>query len=294
VSHAAILLVALLLDALLGEPRWLWDRLPHPAVLMGRAISWSDRIWNHPPRARVNGALLVVLLVVLLWVLGSTLARLPGGALVEVIVAAVLLAQKSLAEHVNAVARALRLSLGDGRLAVAQIVGRDTREMQPADIARAAIESTAENLSDGVIAPAFWFLILGLPGLLIYKAINTADSMIGHMTDQHRDFGRAAARLDDALNFVPARITAGLAILVTSLRVSVLTLRTEAALHRSPNAGWPEASFAHGLGVALSGPRSYQGTRQDYPFVNRSSLAGLVRDSHGSWARRTSCLTDAS
>ena len=179
-----------------------------------------------------------------------------------------LLAQRSLAEHVGAVARALRRSLGEGRVAVALIVGRDTAGMNAAAVARAAIESAAENLSDGVVAPAFWFAVAGLPGMAAYKAVNTADSMIGHRTPRHEAFGWAAARVDDAANWIPARLTA-LAIAALSGRLAHWPdIAADARRHRSPNAGWPEAAAARALGAALSGPRSYGGRPTRDPYVN--------------------------
>ncbi|MCL4133142.1 UNVERIFIED_CONTAM: hypothetical protein GTU68_004971 [Idotea baltica] len=179
-----------------------------------------------------------------------------------------LIAQRSLVQHVQAVGDALRLSLGDGRRAVAMIVGRDVREMDEAAVARGAIESAAENLSDGVIAPLFWFALAGLPGLLVYKVVNTADSMIGYRSEKYEAFGWAAARLDDVLNFVPARLTALLIWAVAPIRAPWSTIRRDAALHRSPNAGWPEAAMAPALGVSLSGPRSYDGVHEDFPWVH--------------------------
>lgn len=256
---------AMVLDAVLGEPKWLWDRLPHPAILMGRAVGWFDKTLNN--RARVNGVLAICSLVFGACVLGLVLAALPGWW-ADVLIGAMLLAQKSLVQHVAAVGDALRISLGDGRRAVAMIVGRDVRDMDAAAVARSAIESAAENLSDGVIAPLFWFSIAGLPGLLAYKFVNTADSMIGYRTERYEAFGWAAAKLDDALNWVPARITAALIWLATSNRASWRAIRADAALHRSPNAGWPEAAMAPALGVALSGPRSYDGQMQDFPWVH--------------------------
>ncbi len=183
------LVLAMLLDAVLGEPRWLWDRAPHPAVLMGRAVGWCDARLNRGTARRLRGIIAMTLLGLGALVLGTLLEEL--GPVVEILVAAILLAQRSLVDHVAEVGDALRLSLGDARLAVAQIVGRDTAAMQPSDVARGAIESAAENLSDGIIAPAFWFLIAGLPGLLVYKITNTADSMIGYRTEKYLDFGWA-------------------------------------------------------------------------------------------------------
>jgi adenosylcobinamide-phosphate synthase len=262
---SAILLVpAMILDAALGEPKWLWDRWPHPAVLMGRAIGLADRQFNDGTRRA--GVLVVAALVILAAAAGWAIHILPDFGVVEVAVVAVLLAQRSLCDHVRAVADALRLSVGDGRMAVAMIVGRDTAAMDGPAVARAAIESAAENLSDGVVAPVFWYLVAGLPGLIVYKVVNTADSMIGHRTPRHEMFGWAAARLDDGLNLIPARLTAGLIGLVCGLRTWRPVLR-DAPLHRSPNAGWPEAAMAVALDISLSGPRSYHGQMRDYPWV---------------------------
>lgn len=263
---SGLLLLALLLDAMAGEPRMIWDRWPHPAVLMGRAVAWADARLNHGAGRKAKGVLALAGLVALAGIIGWLIALVPDFGLLEVLVAAVLLAQRSLVQHVQAVADALRLSLGDGRRAVSMIVGRDTGAMQPPDVARAAIESAAENLSDGVVAPAFWFLIGGLPGLMIYKITNTADSMIGHRTPRHEQFGWAAARFDDLLNWVPARITAALIALAHG-RTDPAPILRDAVLHRSPNAGWPEAAMAVVLNTSLSGPRSYNGKWQEFPWV---------------------------
>ncbi|WP_428547247.1 adenosylcobinamide-phosphate synthase CbiB [Profundibacter sp.] len=273
-NTALILLLAMLLDALLGEPKWLWSRVPHPAVLMGRAVGWLDENFNtsvigiDPKERKRSGILTMAALVLAAWVVGVIVSNLPDFGILQIILAAMLLAQKSLTQHVTAVADALRLSTADGRLMVARIVGRDTATMDDTAVARGAIESAAENLSDGVIAPAFWFLLLGLPGLLIYKITNTADSMIGYKTERHADFGWAAAWLDDVLNYIPARLTA-LLIAAThgTLNKWRLILR-DAPLHRSPNAGWPEAAMAVTLNIALSGPRSYHGQMRDFPYVH--------------------------
>ena len=262
------LAIAMVLDALLGEPRALWSRVPHPAVLMGRAVGWCDTRFN-AGRYRVwKGLAVIVALSALVILIGLALAALPLGWLWSTLGAAVLLAQRSLVDHVQAVADALRYDLSSARQAVAMIVGRDTSEMAEADIARAAIESAAENLSDGVIAPAFWYLAFGLPGILFYKIVNTADSMIGHRTPQHEAFGKAAARLDDVLNWVPTRLTALFMALAFANPTAWRTARAEAWQHRSPNAGWPEAAMAAQLGVALSGPRSYGGAVRTFPYLN--------------------------
>ena len=265
-STAFVLSCAMVLDALLGEPRWIWNRLPHPAVIMGRAVGWLEARLNTGTARRAKGVAAVVLLVLGAALLGMALDLF--GWPVEIIVVAVLLAQRSLVDHVRAVADALRLSVAEARRAVGMIVGRDTAKMDQPDIARAAIESAAENLSDGVIAPAFWFLVAGLPGLLIYKIVNTADSMIGYRTPRYEAFGWAAARLDDVLNVIPARLTALLIAASHWVLRDWRAVMAEARLHRSPNAGWPEAAMARALNVALSGPRSYDGTVQHFPWVH--------------------------
>ncbi|KZY51963.1 cobalamin biosynthesis protein [Sulfitobacter sp. KE29] len=265
-STAAILALAMLLDAALGEPDWLWRRLPHPAVLMGRLIGWGDRRLNHGQARRAKGVALLLALMIGAALLGWALSLF--GPLIEIILAAILLAQRSLVEHLRAVADGLRQSLPAGRRAVAMIVSRDTGEMPADAVARSAIESGAENLSDGIIAPAFWFLLGGLPGLLVYKIVNTADSMIGYRTPRYADFGWAAARMDDLLNLAPARLTALLIALPGGVLHRWRDIKADAALHRSPNAGWPEAAMARAIGVALAGPRSYDGRVQQFPWVH--------------------------
>lgn len=264
---ALILCIVAGLDAVFGEPKTVWSRVPHPVVLMGRCVTFVDTRLNTGPKKRLKGTIATVILGAGFAVLGAALTLVPY-AVVDVIVVATLLAQKSLVEHVHAVALALGVSTQSARESVAMIVGRDTADMDENEIARAAIESGAENFSDGVIAPAFWFLLAGLPGLLVYKITNTADSMIGYKTEKYRDFGWAAARFDDVLNWIPARITALLIVASARRKISFTAMRKDAQLHRSPNAGWPEAAMARAINVALSGPRSYDGTRQEFPFVN--------------------------
>jgi adenosylcobinamide-phosphate synthase len=259
------LVLAMVLDAIFGEPKWLWDRVPHPAIVMGRVVAKLDAALNN--KTRRAGLLALVVLVGAALVVGLVMAALPG-IWAEVIVGAMLLAQRSLVQHVQRVADALRLSVSDGRDAVAMIVGRDVRSMDGPAVARGAIESAAENLSDGVIAPVFWFAVAGLPGLLVYKIVNTADSMIGYRTEKYEAFGWAAAKFDDVLNWIPARLTALLIWTVAEQKASWRDIIDDAALHRSPNAGWPEAAMAPALGVSLSGPRSYDGTHEAFPWVN--------------------------
>ncbi|TGD44802.1 cobalamin biosynthesis protein [Pseudotabrizicola sediminis] len=261
-----ILFFAMLLDAAFGEPRAIWDRVPHPAVLMGRVVGVLDQRLNAGARRRAKGVAALVMMVLGAYALGHLIALVPDFGVLEGIAAAILLAQKSLVDHVRAVANGLRQSLPAGRRAVAMIVGRDTAALEEPGVARAAIESAAENLSDGVIAPAFWFLVGGLPLMLVYKITNTADSMIGHRTERHEEFGWASARFDDLLNLIPARLTAVL-IGVSHGRLAARPVLRDAPLHRSPNAGWPEAAMAVVLNVALSGPRAYHGVMSDFPWV---------------------------
>lgn len=261
-----ILSLALLLDALFGEPDWLWSRIPHPAVIMGRIIGWCDQRFNAGPLRKAKGTLVITVLILGAGATGYILSLL--GPFVEILVAAILLAQRSLVAHVRAVADGLRISLPQGRRAVAMIVSRDTSDMPVPGVARSAIESAAENLSDGVIAPAFWFLIGGLPGLMIYKIVNTADSMIGYLTPRHAAFGWASARLDDLINLIPARLTAMLIALPGGVLHQWRDIATDARKHKSPNAGWPEAAMSRAIGVALAGPRSYNGQMQQFAWVN--------------------------
>jgi len=262
-----MIVLAMVLDALFGEPKWLWNRAPHPAVLMGRAVAALEVRLND--RTRIKG-LLAVLILVTGAVVSGGLLDLVLGSWASVIAGAILLAHRSLVQHVQAVANGLRASTDAGRQAVAMIVGRDVSDMDDPAIARAAIESAAENFSDGVIAPLFWFVLTGLPGLIAYKVVNTADSMIGYRTDKYEKFGWGAARLDDLLNWVPARITAALIWIAGGRRGGWRDIAADAARHRSPNAGWPEAAMAPALDVALSGPRSYDGRMQTFAWVHAS------------------------
>ena len=273
------LLLALLIDRALGDPERLWRRLPHPVVLLGRAIGFLERrllrAADDAAAKRRRGSVLVALVVggslLLGWLLQLALLALPLGWLWLGIVMSTLLAQKGLIDHVRAVAMGLAIDVETGRSAVAKIVGRDVSALDAAGIGRAATESLAENLSDGVIAPVFWAVLLGLPGLLAYKAINTADSMIGYLDERYADFGRAAARLDDLVNLVPARLTGFFCIVMApglgSPGRGLKIMWRDKGLHRSPNAGWPEAAMAGVLDLKLSGPRAYHGRQTDEPWV---------------------------
>ena len=264
-----ILLAALALDALIGDPRW----LPHPVRLIGWLTGLLDRALNRERNGETARVLLGGIAVLLVtgasaaagWAIAHHAAMLAWGWLAELALVAMLLAQRTMADHMVRVARALDTGVEPARDAVRHIVGREVHALDEHAIARAAIESGAENYSDGVVAPAFWYLLLGLPGLLAYKAINTVDSMIGHRSPRHHAFGRAAARIDDAANWVPARIAGGLvalAALVVPGAAPGRALRAmvrDAPRHSSPNAGWPEAAMAGALGLALLGPRQYEG-----------------------------------
>ena len=268
-----ILLLALALDAILGDPGWLYRAVPHPVVLMGRAVAALEARWNDlslAPGARVRRGLAAALIVTgmaggLGWLIEAGLQGLAWGWLAEALLASTLLAGRSLGDHALAVARGLEQDLAAGRAAVAHIVGRDPESLDRAGVARAAVESTAENFSDGLVAPVFWFALLGLGGLAAYKALNTLDSMIGYRSARYEAFGKAAARLDDIANWLPARLTAALFVLAALAlpgadagRAWRSALR-DAPGHRSPNAGWPEAALAGALGFALAGPRRYAG-----------------------------------
>ena len=277
------LLLSLALDAVFGDPEALNRRQLHPVQLIGRVIAWADARFNResdtPGRRRNSGAWTAAGLLAGALILGhlvqTLLLALPLGWLWLAVVMSTLIAQKSLYDHVAAVASGLETGgLGGGRLAVSRIVGRDPEALDQAGVSRAAIESLAENFSDGVVAPVFWAALLGLPGLLAYKVINTADSMIGHKSPCHLHFGWGAARLDDLLNLIPARISGLLVcaaawVLPGADPVSAWrAMWRDAKHHRSPNAGWPEAAFAGALGLAIAGPRVYHGERVDDHWMN--------------------------
>jgi adenosylcobinamide-phosphate synthase len=275
---APLALLALLIELMVGYPEGLARSVGHPVTWMGRLITWLDQRLNRdeadPETRRRAGA---VAMLVLLGIVGGvafliewTLLLLPLGFIVVALLASTLLAQRSLFMHVASVADALDEGGVDaGRMAVAQIVGRDTGSLDEAGIARAAIESLAENFSDGVVAPSFWMVIAGLPGAAVYKAINTADSMIGHRTKRHLDFGRTAAQLDDLVNLPASRLSALLLAAAAFTTKGASGAATWQAMwrdgpkHASPNAGYPEAAMAGALGLALGGPRSYDGVGVD-------------------------------
>lgn len=273
----AVTLLALLIEAAVGYPRFVFQSISHPVVWIGGLIGWLDRRLNKPELSdlhrRIRGvfALLFLLGVVFgaVLVLDFILLVACGrwaGLVVLAIFGSSLLAQRSLYTHVAAVAEGLEQDgLAGGRKAVSQIVGRNPAHLDEAGVVRAAIESLAENFSDGVVAPSVWGCVLGLAGMAGYKAVNTADSMIGHRTESHGAFGWAAARFDDLIN-LPASRLAALFILIGARfqkrdwRAGARAVWRDAGHHRSPNAGWPEAAMAGALGIRLAGPRVYGDT----------------------------------
>ncbi|MBB3899738.1 adenosylcobinamide-phosphate synthase CbiB [Roseococcus suduntuyensis] len=292
---SGLALLALLIEAAIGYPQRVVDRIGHPVIWIGRLIAAMDRGWNQAARSfAARRAAGVVALLVLVLVAGGVglalqwaLLALPLGLLVLALIASSLLAQRSLHEHVARVAAALEQGgLEAGREAVSHIVGRDPLSLDEAGVARAAIESLAENFSDGVTAPGFWLAFGGLPGAAIYKAVNTADSMIGHRTARHEAFGWASARCDDVLNLPASRLT-GLAIIAAAALLPGMDARgawramwRDAKRHRSPNAGWPEAAMAGALGLALAGPRRYGGVLVEDAFMGdgrREASAADIR-----------------
>ena len=279
--HPFVAPLAFLLERFLGYPKVLLDGIGHPVMWYGRLIDYLEQRLNTTDRTDterqqagiVTLAVLLGVTFVVSLIVVRLLALLEYGWVVEAVLAVPFLAQKQLGEMVRTVASALGVSIQSGREAVGHIVGRDTTGLDEAGVSRAAIESLAENASDGVIAPLFWLVLLGLPGIALYKAINTADSMIGHLDDRYRDFGWASAKLDDLANWIPARLTALLmttgCFFVTGASPSSAwkTARRDARGHKSPNAGWPEAAMAGALGFALGGPRDYDGETIELPTM---------------------------
>jgi adenosylcobinamide-phosphate synthase len=296
----ALALVAMLIELCFGYPERLFRTIGHPATWIGRLMVALDRWLNReaagPTERRAAGvaALLILLAAVgaLALIVERELLRLPFGILVTGLVASTLLAQRSLHKHVADVADALdKRGIASARTALSRIVGRDSESLDAAGIARAAIESLAENFSDAIVAPVLWMAIAGLPGAALYKAINTADSMIGHRTTRYADFGWAAARLDDLVNLPASRLAALLLVAAAALRKDASVdaawraVRRDAARHRSPNAGFPEAAMAGALGLSLAGPRVYDGVR-----VEDAMMGNGRRDADAADIRRALAL----
>ncbi|WP_444465002.1 adenosylcobinamide-phosphate synthase CbiB [Rhodobacter capsulatus] len=274
-NFAAMMAVALVIDLALGWPDALYKRIGHPVTWIGALIARLEKGWNFKgPTRRLRGVLValavigttvIIALCLQLWLPAGWPGVLIGGLLAWPFVAL-----RSMHDHVAAVAKPL--SAGDlpgARQAVSMIVGRDPSQLDQPGVARAALESLAENSSDGIVAPLFWGCVAGLPGIAGYKAINTLDSMIGHRTDRYEAFGWASARIDDLVNLIPARLTGVFFALASSARRRALAVMArDARSHRSPNAGWPEAALAGALNIRLSGPRIYADRVADEPWLN--------------------------
>ncbi|CAI3953354.1 adenosylcobinamide-phosphate synthase CbiB [Commensalibacter papalotli (ex Botero et al. 2024)] len=279
--HLQMILIAALIDALWGEPKYIYNKIPHPIIWIGKLIDYLDKKLNHTndpaQQQKQNGFVALSLTIAIPCLVGIFLQKIlfkslpkPIAYFLSGVIASIFIAKRSLYEHVHEVEKALTLGdIKSARYAVSQIVGRKTDQLDSSGIARAAIESLAENFSDGVIAPIFWGCIGGLPGIITYKAINTADSMIGHKTKKYKFFGFAAAKSDDYVNYPAARLSALLIILTTSKKPfsDLKFVAKEAKKHNSPNAGWPEAAMATRLSILLAGPRQYQNYVIDSPWI---------------------------
>ena len=288
-----LLVLALVLDAALGSMGFVFKVLPHPVVVIGKLIGWFDQKLNRANRAPVDramrGALTVVMVIIITGAVGVGVQWLTlhhdFGWAVELFLLITLLAQRELYTAVRKVLMALKFEgVESGRTAVSQIVGRDPSQLDEHGVCRAAIETLAENFSDGVVAPVFWYVLFGFPGLLIYKAVNTMDSMIGYKNAKYHAFGFTAARLDDVLNLIPARL-AGVIFTIAALVApkgnplrAFKTMWRDAGKHNSPNAGWPEAATAGALGLALAGPRKYVGHVADAAWMGDGTARATAND----------------
>lgn len=279
--------LALILDGVLGDPIW----FPHPVVGFGRLINYIEsRLYkaSDTKEAQFKKGVLLLLVLILTAALPTALVMgLTNGLLkfsLMVILFWLTLSMKTMAKEAKAVADRLESgSLNEARTQLGRIVGRDTAKLSAQDIAKACIESVAESTSDGIIAPMVWGLLLGPVGAMVYKAINTLDSMVGHQTDKYRWFGRASAKADDVVNFIPARLTGLLAVVMAigaggSMAETFRIYRRDHAKHASPNSGHPEAAFAGALNVELGGPASYDGIVIDKPFLNRGAPKAKLTD----------------
>lgn len=274
------LLVGVLMDCVLGDPMG----LPHPVVGYGRLISFFEHRWNHGQNRKLKGMLMTVLLVAgvtaVVWgvlVMARTLS-----VWLEVVLSAVLvfycLAGKTLIDEVQAVFRETDISLERGRKQVARIVGRDTSELTAQEVRIAALETLAENLSDGVVAPLFWYMVAGVPGMMAYKMVNTLDSMVGYKNERYRNFGCFAARLDDVANYIPARLTALLMVLVSGRWSLLAFVKRYGRQHASPNSGYPESALAGILDCRFGGPHVYFGQVVDKPWIGENCRAVNTAD----------------
>jgi len=273
--------LALILERYIGYPKAVYAAIGHPVEWIGKLIAWLDTTLNDPHapawKSRLRGmsalALLLFAAFIPSWFITELFSQSGLGWIIQTLIATAFLAHRSLREHMEAVHRGLGQSIEDGRRAVSKIVGRDPAQLDESGVTRAALESLAENSSDGVVAPAIWYALLGLPGVVLYKTINTADSMIGHKSERHLHFGWATARLDDLVNLPASRLSgllyAGAAAWESKEhgKAALAAMWRDAPKHVSPNAGWPEAALAAGLGLKLGGPRSYSGRQVHLPWM---------------------------
>ena len=286
------ILAGWLADKLLGDP----ERLPHPVVLFGKLIASGERLLNRNNHRRTKGALLAVVLVALAYAATAAILALAGyvsvwlRTTVEAVLVFYCLAGTTLIKEVKGVFRALDVSLEQGRRQVARIVGRDTSQLSDNDVRKAALETLAENLSDGVVAPLFWLVILGVPGMVAYKMVNTLDSMIGYRTERYRRFGTLAARLDDAANYIPARLTALLMILFAGRPELISFVARNGKKHASPNSGYPESALAGILNCRFGGGHYYFSEYIDKPFIGGNDRPLTAADMNV--AVRTNILTE--
>ena len=269
-TNCIALLIGWVLDLLFGDPQ----RLPHPVVWFGKAIAFCEHRFNRGSHRKLKGAVIAIGLIVGIFILTSFLISSFSHFLISALLIFYCLAGTTLIREVRQVFLALDRSLEEGRTQVARIVGRDTSDLSAQEVRTAALETLAENLSDGVIAPLFWLAALGVPGMMAYKMVNTLDSMIGYKTERYKDFGCWAARMDDVANYMPARLTALLMALphaVVGGRWSVFTfVRRYGRRHASPNSGYPEAALAGILNCRFGGPHDYFGERFDKPFIGEN------------------------
>ena len=271
-----------LLDICLGDPAW----LPHPVVYCGKAIAWGEHRWNAGSHRKMKGAVMSLLLVAGVFALTEALLWLATSVhpLLAIVIKAILiffcLAGTTLIREVRQVFIALDESLDAGRRQVARIVGRDTSQLSAQEVRTAALETLAENLSDGVIAPLFWLAILGVPGMMAYKMVNTLDSMIGYHTERYLDFGCFAAKMDDVANYLPARLTAALMVITAGRWRLFPFVRKFGPQHASPNSGWPEAALAGILDCRFGGPHYYFGEYFYKPYIGNHERALSTADMH--------------
>ncbi len=303
-----LLLMALVVEAYVGEAQFLFKSVPHPVRMIGGVVGFLDRKLNRENRSQADrafrGALVVIFVSLAAFSVGWVVAWLtlnhPWGWIIEFLGLVALLAGRGLYDHVKAVAKALREGVEPGRQAVRHIIGRDPERLDGAGVARGALESLAENFCDGVVAPVFWYVLFGFPGLLVYKAVNTMDSMIGYTSPKYRAFGMTAARLDDVLNFIPARF-AGLFLVFAALFVptahagaALKVMLRDSGKHRSFNAGWLEGAMAGALGLSLAGPRHYLTETVDDPWIGDGNRDAVPKDiSRGLYLYFVACLINA-